>query len=72
MENPPDKCQITQLLRAWRGGDKDALDRLTPLIYDDLRDVARRSMVRERAGVTIQATALVNETFLRLAGTPNI
>jgi RNA polymerase sigma factor (TIGR02999 family) len=72
LENPSDKCGITQLLRAWRGGDREALDRLTPLIYDDLRDVARRSMMRERAGLTIQATALVNETFLRLADAPNI
>jgi RNA polymerase sigma-70 factor, ECF subfamily len=72
LQNPPDKCQITQLLHAWRGGDREALDHLMPLIYDDLRDVARRSMVRERSGVTIQATALVNETYLRLTDAPNI
>jgi len=72
LQNPADKGQITQLLHAWRGGDRDALDQLMPLIYDDLRNLARRSMVHERPGVTIQATALVNETFLRLTDAPNI
>jgi RNA polymerase sigma factor (TIGR02999 family) len=62
-----DKSEITELLQAWRGGDEHALDRLAPLVYDDLRAVARRSMSRERPDLTIQATALVNEVFLRLA-----
>ena len=72
LENPLEKSQITHLLRSWRCGDRDALDRLTPLIYDDLREVARRSIARERSHVTIQATSLVNETFLRLADGPDI
>jgi RNA polymerase sigma factor (TIGR02999 family) len=62
-----DKPEITQLLQAWRGGDDRALDRLAPLIYDDLRDLARRTISHERPDLTIQATALVNEVFLRLA-----
>src|SRR5262245_18468175 len=62
-----DKSEITELLQAWRGGDEHALDRLAPLIYDDLREVARRTISRERPDLTIQATALVNEVFLRLA-----
>jgi len=62
-----DRSEITELLHAWRGGDEHALDRLAPLIYDDLREVARRTISRERPDLTIQATALVNEVFLRLA-----
>jgi RNA polymerase sigma factor (TIGR02999 family) len=72
LESPIEKSQITHLLHAWRCGDRDALDRLTPLIYDDLREVARRSIAHQRSHVTIQATSLVNETFLRLADGPNI
>jgi RNA polymerase sigma factor (TIGR02999 family) len=62
-----DKSEITQLLQAWRRGDDRVLDRLAPLIYDDLRDLARRTISHERHDLTIQATALVNEVFLRLA-----
>lgn len=54
------------LLRAWGRGDQAALDRLTPLIYDELRRHARRYMRQERAGHTLQGTALVHEAFLRL------
>ncbi|HZU28293.1 MAG TPA: ECF-type sigma factor [Bryobacteraceae bacterium] len=61
------QSEITQLLRAWRGGEESALERLIPLIYDDLRQLARRAISRERPDLTIQATALVNEVFLRLA-----
>jgi RNA polymerase sigma factor (TIGR02999 family) len=57
---------ITVLLKAWSGGDKTALEQLTPLIYDHLRRQARRYMRQERAGHTLQGTALVNEAFLRL------
>jgi RNA polymerase sigma factor (TIGR02999 family) len=59
-------ADVTQLLRAWRGGDKSALDRLTPIVYQDLRRVARRHLFTERAGHTLQTTALVNEAYLRL------
>jgi len=58
---------VTTLLRAWRSGDEAALDALTPLIYDDLRRIANRHLLSERSGHTLQATALVNEAFLRLA-----
>lgn len=58
--------EITQLLRAWGGGDKQALDRLTPLVYNELRKSAKRQMARERDGHTLQTTALINEVYLRL------
>ena len=65
MPNPsPD--DITALLMAWGGGDKAALDRLMPLVYQELRRLARRQMRRERQGDTLQTTALVNEAYLRL------
>ena len=51
---------------AWGGGDKAALDRLMPLVYQELRRLARRQMRRERQGDTLQTTALVNEAYLRL------
>jgi len=57
---------ITGLLMAWGGGDKAALDRLMPLVYQELRRLARRQMRREREGDTLQTTALVNEAYLRL------
>jgi RNA polymerase sigma factor (TIGR02999 family) len=58
---------VTTLLRNWRSGDKAAMDELTPLIYDDLRRIAGRHLRAERSGHTLQATALVNEAFVRLA-----
>ena len=57
---------ITGLLVAWGGGDREALDRLVPLVYQELRRLARRQMRRERPGDTLQTTALVNEAYLRL------
>jgi RNA polymerase sigma factor (TIGR02999 family) len=57
---------ITVLLKAWRAGDRSALDRLTPLLYGELRRLAYRFMQRERAEHTLQATALVSEAYLRL------
>lgn len=59
---------LTGLLIEWHEGDKAALDRLTPLVYDELRRIAHRYVQRERAGHTLQTTALVNEAYLRLAG----
>ncbi len=58
---------VTTLLRNWRSGDARALDELTPLIYDDLRRIAARYLRSERSGHTLQATALVNESFARLS-----
>ena len=60
---------FTRLLQDWRRGDRGALDALTPWVYDELRRVAENQMRGERPGHTLQATALVNEAFLRLAET---
>lgn len=60
--------EITRLLADWNAGDADALERLAPLVYAELRRIARRQMGGEREGHTLQATALVNEAYLRLAG----
>ena len=62
----------TTLLRAWGRGDPEARDRLLPLVYDELRRVARGYMHREPAGHTLDATALVNEAYLRLAAVERI
>jgi RNA polymerase sigma factor (TIGR02999 family) len=56
----------TELLRAWSQGDGSALDRLMPLVYDELHGLAQRYMRRERPDHTLQATSLVNEAYLRL------
>ncbi len=58
--------EVTRLLRDWRSGDATARDRLMPLVYDDLRRVAQRHMTHENSDATLQATALVNEAYLRL------
>ena len=57
---------VTQMLRAWSEGDRSALDRLTPIVYQELRRLARRYLRGERAGHSLQATALVNEAYMRL------
>jgi RNA polymerase sigma-70 factor (ECF subfamily) len=58
--------EVSTLLRAWSDGDQSALDRLTPIVYDGLRRLARRYMRRERPGHSLQTTALVNEAYMRL------
>lgn len=58
---------VTSLLRDWRSGDAEALEELTPLVYDDLRRIAANRLRGERANHTLQATALVNEAFVRLS-----
>ena len=58
---------VTQLLQAWRGGDRAAFDALIPLVYDDLHRLAQSCLRRERPGNAFQATALVNEAYLKLA-----
>ena len=58
--------EITGLLLDWGNGDKAALDRVIPLVYQELRRLAHRQMRRERAGDTMQTTALINEAYLRL------
>ncbi len=57
---------VTQLLHDWRSGQGDALERLTPLVYDELRRLARSYMRQERPGHTLQPTAIVNEAYMRL------
>src|ERR1017187_348858 len=58
--------EISTLLRAWSDGDQSALDRLTPIVYGELRRLARRYMKHERPGHSLQTSALVNEAYLRL------
>lgn len=60
--------EVTRLLAAARDGDRSALDRLLPLVYDDLRAMASGQMRRERAGHVLQPTAVVHEAYLKLAG----
>jgi len=62
----PPSHEITQLLQAWSSGDRAALDRLIPLVYDELRRLAHSHMRRERAGHILQTTALVNEAYIQL------
>ena len=62
----PDSIEVTGLLRAWGQGDETALQKLVPLVYDQLHAAARRYMAGERPGHTLQATALIHETYLRL------
>src|SRR4051812_45065075 len=57
---------VTRLLIEWRNGDRDSLDKLVPLVYDELRLIAGRFLRRERPSHTLQSTALVHEAFLRL------
>ena len=61
-----DDPNITQLLRDWVNGDKHSLDELTPLVYSQLHEIAARVFRAERAGHTLQTTALVNEAYMRL------
>ena len=60
--------EVTRLLSEWRSGNQEAFDRLMPLIYDDLGRLATHFMRRERSEHTLQATALVNEAYIRLTG----
>jgi RNA polymerase sigma factor (TIGR02999 family) len=62
----PSPHQVTHLLLAWSEGDADAQQQLIPLVYEELRRLAKRYMARERPDHTLQATALVNEAYLRL------
>ncbi len=69
-ETPPPvpSADVTRLLQSWSSGDSDALERLMPLVFDDLRQMARRHFAREPSGHTLQPTALVSEVFLKLQG----
>ena len=59
---------VTALLKEWAAGDRAALERLMPLVYEELRRLAHRFMRSERPGHTLQVTGLVNEAFVRMAG----
>lgn len=63
---------LTELLTEWREGDGGALEKLTPLVYDELRRIAHRYMQRERQGHTLQTTALINEAYVRLSSEQKI
>jgi hypothetical protein len=62
----PTSHEVTQLLLAWSAGDRGALDRLVPLVYAELHRLAKSYMRKERAGQTLQTTALIHEAYLRL------
>jgi RNA polymerase sigma factor (TIGR02999 family) len=66
-EDPATHGDVSTLLRAWSGGDQGAIQALTPIVYDELHRLARHYMRRERSGHSLQATALVNEAYMRLA-----
>ena len=66
MLSDPVPSDVTQLLGQWSGGDGRALDELMPIVYDELRRLAYRQMAGERGDHTLQATALVNEAYLKL------
>src|SRR5256886_7946607 len=67
VEHEP-RSEVTQLLQVWRGGDRDALDALLPLVYKELRRVAHFQLRNERPNHTLQSAALVHEAYLRLVG----
>jgi RNA polymerase sigma factor (TIGR02999 family) len=62
--------EVTQLLVAWGQGDQGALDKLLPLVYDELHRMAQRYMRRQNPDHTLQTTALINEAYLKLVGQP--
>ena len=64
--NPPAQSEVTMLLQEWSNGDKFALEKLTPIVYGELRRLARHYMRGERTEITLQTTALVNEAYMRL------
>jgi RNA polymerase sigma-70 factor (ECF subfamily) len=66
MPSSPVENEVTTLLQKWSDGDQVALEKLTPIVYEELRRLARRYMRGERANITLQTTALVNEAYLRL------
>jgi RNA polymerase sigma factor (TIGR02999 family) len=65
MVSPPTR-DVTQLLKAWSAGDEAALEKLLPLVYEELHRAARRYMAGERSDHTLQTTALINEVYLRV------
>jgi len=72
MTDTPPQHEITELLEQWTGGNQSALDRLYPLVYEELRRLARSYMKREPKGHTLQTTALINEAYVRLVDQHNV
>ena len=68
----PSPDEVTQLLLDWSNGDKAALDKLMPLVYEELRRLAHHCMGRERPGHTLQTTAIINEAYLQLVDQRNV
>lgn len=68
----PSREDMTRLLKAWGGGDRAALDHLTPLVMNELKRIAHRQMRAEHGGRSLQTTALVNEAWLRLVNVENV
>jgi RNA polymerase sigma factor (TIGR02999 family) len=68
----PSRIEVTQLLKAWGNGDGGALEKLVPLVHNELHRLAHRYMSREKPGHTLQTTALVNEVYLRLVDIPQV
>jgi len=71
-EPPPPSAQITVLLRKWQDGDRAALDRLIPLVYNELHVIASRHMAHERRDGALQTTGLVNEAYMKLVDQRNV
>jgi RNA polymerase sigma factor (TIGR02999 family) len=72
MATPPSAHEVTELLQAWSAGDREALERLTPIVQAELHRIAKRYISRERPGHTLQTTALVNEAYVRLIDWKNV
>ena len=68
----PSPSKVTQLLHDWSDGDREALDKLIPIVYEELRRQAARYLRRERPGHTLQTTALIHEAYLRLIDQKNV
>jgi RNA polymerase sigma factor (TIGR02999 family) len=68
----PEHGEVTQLLQRWQSGEASALDRLVPYVYNELHRIARRYMAAERPSHTLQASALINEAYLRLIDWKNV
>src|SRR6476660_1873286 len=68
----PPSLEVTQLLLAWNGGEQAALDKLIPIVHNELSRLAHYYMVGERSGHTLQTTALVNEAYLRLVDSSRV
>lgn len=68
MDQPPHRSDITRILHRVRRGDEDALGELMPMVYEELRQIARRQLRRGAPNPTIQTTVLVHEAFLKMAG----